>query len=137
MSRRAENTSGFTRSHKTLIAVSRFFAGLGWMIAFAGLAMAGFAWPAAGMAFAEISESGMATDMTTVAGAAAPFLSGLMMLLSGLLAVAYGQVMRVISSIEANTQAAFLILDRRLPNPHPDVDDYRSLNETGLHTIPM
>lgn len=137
MSRRAEAVSGFTRNHQTLIIVARIFAGFGWLISLAGIIACGFTWGPAGEAFAAVFSGGMKADMAGVTAGAAPFFSSLMMILTGFIVVAYAQVMRVVSSIEANTQASFLLLDRRLPNPHPDADTYAGFNDPGLGSIPM
>ena len=137
MSRRAETVTGFSRDHQTMIIVARVFAGFGWLISLGGLVAAGFTWAPASQAFAAIMADGMNADVQGVMAGATPFFSALMMILSGFIVVAYAQVMRVVSSIEANTQASFLLLDRRLPNPHPDADSFAGMNEHGLGSIPM
>ena len=138
MPRAAENVAGFTRNHNSLVIISRIFAGIGWGLAVLGLVVCVFAWGSMSIAVGEIVTEGFAADIGTVAAIAMPFLSGLMMVLSGMLIVACGQVLRVVSTIEANTQGAFLLLDRRLPNPYPDVETYPGLNDPVLGpAIPM
>jgi len=137
MSRRAETVTGFSRNHQTLIIVARVFAGFGWLISLGGILACVFTWSAASVAMATMFSEGFSTDVAATMAGATPFFSSLMMIVTGFIVVAYSQVMRVVSSIEANTQASFLLLDRRLPNPHPDADSFAGLNDHGLGTIPM
>ena len=129
--------SGFSRNHQTLIIVARVFAGFGWLISLGGIVACVFTWSPAGEAMARLISDGFNSDAAVVMAGATPFLSALMIIVTGFIVVAYSQVMRVVSSIEANTQASFLLLDRRLPNPHPDVESYAGLNEHGLGSSPL
>lgn len=137
MSRRAETVTGFTRNHQTLIIVARMFAGIGWLISLGGIAACVFTWAPASLAIVAVFSDGFDADVQGVMAGATPFFSAIMMIVTGFIVVAFAQVMRVVSSIEANTQASFLLLDRRLPNPHPDADTYGGLNDHGLGSSPF
>ncbi len=122
MSRRAEAVAGFKGQHKVLGVIGRLFEGLGWLVAVVGIVACGLTASALGTAISTLVASGAKSDTAVVLALATPFFSGVMILFSGLMVVAYGQIMRAVTSIEANTQASFLVLDRRIPNPHPDLD---------------
>jgi len=137
MSRRAETVTGFSRNHQTMIIVARVFAGFGWIISFGGLVACVFTWSGASIAIVALISDGFNADVPSLMTTATPFFSAVTMIITGLIVVSFSQVMRVISSIEANSQASFLLLDRRLPNPHPDADTFAGLNDHGMGSIPM
>lgn len=137
MARRADTVAGFHRNHMALTIVARLFAGIGWIVSLGGVVACVLTFSAVSVAAGAIYTEGLHADVGTIMSGATPFFSGIILILSGLIVVAFGQVMRVVSTIEANTQAAFLLLDRRLPNPHPDADSYAGLNDHGLGSFPV